>query len=475
MKIKIYNYLLLVIAGLLFVLFIVKANFFFTEKPKVRVDYVSQYNQLSRPPNYKPDDNAAILYQKAFDAFIKMPDELCHLELWSDVNDIDKKMLENWLVSNVHAFNYLREAVDKPYYFIERVSSDIPPTMGSIKLPELNSYRELIKALTWNSRLNASIGQFQTAFEDLLVCYRSGMQKCLPNLLIMDQYQGLHCKNISLVSSFIITERYSIDSNNLKMFQHALESLSQGDSYLPGFHVEKLDVYDAIQRTFIDNGRGTGRWAWSNGWHISPYQLGESAFHRKYKEIKERLYYCLFAPDRSEVSNKIEELIDLSEQMMHKTPWQSKNESFNYSGKLAEIENSHIYFQILPMQPEGIQHAYYKTKAQTDALLAVLAILRYKNDTGRLPESLNTLVDAGYLKAVPNDPYSDGPLIYRLMNDNFKLYSVGEDFTDNGGITNNNEVLRRDISINVHTPDIVYWPIEIIEPQSTDFRMGEMF
>ena len=110
---------------------------------------------------------------------------------------------------------------------------------------------------------------------------------------------------------------------------------------------------------------------------------------------------------------------------------------------------------------------------QTQALLTVLAILRFKNDSFRLPASLDELVSARYLQSVPMDPYNNGPLVYKPDGDNFKLYSVGENFSDDGGsneaetkqesaiIPSTEGHLWGTTTIIVRVPvDIVYWPVK---------------
>ena len=42
--------------------------------------------------------------------------------------------------------------------------------------------------------------------------------------------------------------------------------------------------------------------------------------------------------------------------------------------------------------------------------------------------NLEELLDAGYIKAMPMDPFSDKPLVYRKTKENFILYSVGQKF-----------------------------------------------
>ena len=68
-----------------------------------------------------------------------------------------------------------------------------------------------------------------------------------------------------------------------------------------------------------------------------------------------------------------------------------------------------------------------------DALIGTLAILRYEAEKGQLPSGLQTLLDEGYLEALPQDSFSDGPLIYKQIADGFLLYSCGLDFDDDSG------------------------------------------
>lgn len=473
MKTLRYKQFLLVIAGLLLIVFIIKAIFFFTAKPIISVDYVAQLNQQSRPENCNPNENAALYYQKAFNAFIEMPYELHHLRQQTDFNDQDRVLLENWLASNATAFKYFREAADKPYYWLERISLGIPPTIGGIMIPELNSHRALVDALIWNARIDETQGQYQTALKNLLTCYRSGEHKCNPKYLVIDQLFGLRIKSTVLEDAFRIIDKHTIENRDLEFFQGRLKEQLDSSTYVPSMQTEILFAYDALQQVYVDNGKGTGRWAWSVGWHVPPYIIGESKFHREYKTLKERLYYCLVGPDRSEIAEKIEELSTLYDQMMNKTPWQIKNSGINYSRKIKNITNNNLFFDMLPLNPEGLLHAYYKTTAQTDALITVLALLRIKNDTGLFPESLDKLLEAGYLHSLPKDIYSGGSLIYKLTAEGFTLYSVGEDFVDNDGVVqiiNSTSTVPLpmgtgvpDTISHIESPDIVYWPVHCIE------------
>ena len=66
------------------------------------------------------------------------------------------------------------------------------------------------------------------------------------------------------------------------------------------------------------------------------------------------------------------------------------------------------------------------------ATKAGVACKIYKNQTGRYPDNLETLVP-NILGKLPIDPFTDKPLIYRLQDGGVLIYSVGANGKDDGG------------------------------------------
>ena len=79
---------------------------------------------------------------------------------------------------------------------------------------------------------------------------------------------------------------------------------------------------------------------------------------------------------------------------------------------------------------------FEKTHARSVAALRLvmtdLAIRGYEATNGKPPMDLAELVP-NWLPAVPLDPFSNQPLIYRATTNSFLLYSVGPDGQDDGG------------------------------------------
>jgi len=112
-----------------------------------------------------------------------------------------------------------------------------------------------------------------------------------------------------------------------------------------------------------------------------------------------------------------------------------------------------MLFVLLPAVPH-VSEMSSRCRAERGALITTPALLQYKNDKGGFPADLEELVSAGYRSELPMDPYSQWPLVYRRVEGNFVLYSVGADFKDNGG--------KHDPKWGekVQGGDFVFWPVQ---------------
>ena len=461
--------------GVLLVLFILKVVLLLTSKPKITVNYVAEYNRTSRPQDYDPNEDAAPYYQKAFDAFVDMPGKVRRLYTnWpTDFNETDQNTLRHWVASNEQAFEHFRDACRKPYYWMERKSGK-DNSVIDIKLAELNIFRELTRAMLWDAKIKAIQGQFQPAFENILTCYSAGRHKCRPNLLLTEQLNGLELKKEALDSALVILNNTKVKDKALGFLQNALQSKLNTDDYIPSIQTKTYLLYDVLQRKFIDNGKGTGRLAFNV--NLEYITLGGI-----WPNLKRKLYYCFKGPTRNEIVEQIEQAITMYDPIMTKTPWQTKNEGSDYLKEIQKIKEGSYFLEHIGESTESIFYSYHKTKAQTEALITIIAILRFNNAKGYLPETLDELVSTGYLKAVPSDPYSSGPLVYKRTEDNFKLYSVGKDYSDDGGVIEIVNKARQEpgfkrtfIIPQVYSPDIVYWPFKEFKKLRHEFTVEEV-
>ena len=75
----------------------------------------------------------------------------------------------------------------------------------------------------------------------------------------------------------------------------------------------------------------------------------------------------------------------------------------------------------------------WRLKTHESGVITLLAIQRYFRAKGSYPDNLGRLVEQGFLKEPPKDPFGPGPLTYRKTDNGFLLYSWGANRQDDGG------------------------------------------
>jgi hypothetical protein len=73
-----------------------------------------------------------------------------------------------------------------------------------------------------------------------------------------------------------------------------------------------------------------------------------------------------------------------------------------------------------------------KFQTRLDSVRTAIAIERYRLETNKLPEGLDSLVPK-YIEKIPIDPYDGKPLRYKRLEKGYTVYSIGLYGGDNGG------------------------------------------
>lgn len=393
----------------------------------VTVDYVAEYNKITKPADYDPNQNAAPYYQKAFETLVDIPDDIQAIrKTWpGDMNNTELSSVKNWLDSNEESIPHLKAAAQKPYYWVEHKIED--NHLIAIAMPEIRKLRTAVYLFSLKARLLASQSQIGPALQDVIDMYKMGAHLKGPKTLV-EQLTGIAIRSLAAHDAFQILDKTHPPPRLLQNFQNQLTMLSVKHTHTMDFTFEKLMVYDNIQRMFTDDGKGGG--------HV--YGTRDS----KNKDYLESLWGAEISGDQKEEFKKLErhqttelvdKLYDAFSQAATKTPWQLHQEGLDLEKVAAEMTKDNPFVNMLvPNAGRTIQISFYR-KAHVDALIATIVILRYKADKSQLPDSLEQLISSGYLKELPMDPYSDGSMVYKRVADNFTLYSLGADFDDDGG------------------------------------------
>ncbi|HIJ51582.1 MAG TPA: hypothetical protein HPP66_00320 [Planctomycetes bacterium] len=423
----------------------------FVGRPNVSVNYVDWLNDKAKAGRDE-SENAYPYYERAVAACVKMPDVLIKSKVkWpTDFNDIEMQQLLLWINDNNKALELMIEGAKRPHYWAVHSSAEADFFKGAViddaLMENLSGYRVVARALNWRSRYKAYEENVESALEDCVSLVKFGRHQQGKGLLI-EQLVGIAVEALAHGSISLIIEKTEVPADTLKNIQEKLQDEFADPQNVFNLDGEKVFTYDYIQRSFTDDGKGGGRMlARGAALAVGDWKSGLWRF------------VTLSYPDRREVTAKVDQYYQLAEQVFDETPWRTHQE--DESEKYMEIAGDSFLLKITAPAHGRAGEIGWRMKTMRLGLLTMLALARYEKEKGEYPENLRTLVEAGYLKEMPNDPYSDGSLVYKKTDESFILYSFGENLSDDEG-----QVARRDdgrIQQWASEGDWVFWP----EPES---------
>ena len=440
------------IAGILLLCIIARGAYLSIGTPVISVDYVQWMNDHVR--GGRSDDlNALPYYEQAVELSKEVPREMQYMYVDlppEQITDEQWDALEEFLARDAQALDALRQGAAKPYYwnvYKGKTSEGRVPDMAAQVtggfMPTLNGYKKLMQKVVFlQIPWSLHIGDLEGAVNDSIVLHRFGRHMHGQGLLI-EQLVSIALESLAHAKTFEIIDNFDISAEKLEYMQKQLEEIYNNEVIID-LETEKGFLYDFIQCTFTDDGKGSGR----------PIRQGLTLAAGDLQSVLKG--FVAGYPDRREVTASIDRYFERIGQLANQTPWQLA-QAGNNDAKWNELASNH--FLLNPVSP-GFRKSTeiaWRVRASRTALLTVLAIKRYEKANKAYPASLEELVKAGYLKELPHDPYGDGPLRYKVVGNDFVLYSFGADMKDDGGRlgTKSGKPFKW-----ADDGDWVFWPVE---------------
>jgi hypothetical protein len=412
------------------------------DRINVKINYVAKYNENSKPVGYDPNDNAAPYYQKAFEILVVVPNIKDLSQKWpGDMNDVEFEKAKDLTESSSQIIEFLTEASQKPYYWIERQARD--NNLFEIEFPELYKVKFCVHLLALQAKLMAYQGQTEPALELISASYKIGTHFG-PQKTLIEQLVGIGFSATALNAGLQILDKTEINPKLLGNFQHQIEELSHTRDPITDFTAERIIFYDQVQRLFTDDGQGNGH-LYGAAFFESPVFYVQRLFK---PELSRQLK--ITRKETIELANKMYDYLDWASGRL---PAELHKEQKDPDRIAVEMVKGNYLLEILAPTFGHILKTSYRLQAHTNGLLTTVALLRYKANKGEYPQSLDELVAAGFLNELPIDPFSSGPLVYRLANSDFILYSFAEDYDDDNGSHDPKWASDGD-------GDYVFWPVE---------------
>ncbi len=416
-------------------------------KVNIAVNYVGKINQLGKSAS--ETENADADYQKALTLFHQPPKKLNDDKLvrpsgrFDELTDEQQQALEDWIAQNSAALTHFRAGTLKPVYW-PAAQGNVMQDADDFKESYQYQLMELACVCCWNAKIAASQGDTEQALDDLLCCLRH-----CRHLLSGPKSEGTFMNGSAILRCTCYNAGWILSGNDitaeqLESFQKNIQQVFEDYPSTLDFTWEQFTLYDIIQRTFTDDGNGDGHLPKLEAQSMDTDMVKLMAGDASDEEMANWKYST-----RKETTVIVDEYFKLAEREFSQPHYKQRQDNSESTGDLAEKIRDNVIRIYLP-QLKSTYQIYHETKAAGDALIATLAVMRYQKATGTLPDSLETLTAEGLLDTLPIDPYSGQTLIYKKEDSGFRLYSIGQDFEDNGGLRNPNPDKR--------DKDIIFWP-----------------
>jgi hypothetical protein len=430
--------------------------------PTIKFEYAERLNEIVAGP--AESENARKYYDKAAKLYVECPNTIAR-SVCADINELDDltmKELITWLADNQAAFEMLMQGTKKPYCWTVYSDNDshipefveLPKEVKNAPVHKLavvmqNSiqylpfYRKIAKAILWQIKFDLKHNNFNEAIDNI-----AGLQRFAIHLqgkgLLVEQISGIGIERNLADVIFCSLQRTNFQPDTLKTLKNTLKGEYKRESKIISLSEEKAMWDNIVQWAYTDNGKGSGRLLG----HGVPFVVGN------WQDSLMSFFFFGY-PNRQQFVSRIEESYNLAGELFEKTPWQVRAQ-----GRRQEWDKLGNCSLMLSTSMHHYQYLWefsWQLKAERLGLLTTLAILTYEKQTGAFPDSIDELVKNGYLSQFPMDPFSDKPIVYKRTEDNFILYSVSMNFTDDGGKVEKND--KGEPMIWGDQGDAVFWPV----------------
>jgi len=453
--------------------FITYTTWFLTGKPTVSVDYLEIINQMSRP-QITDTDNAWPHYEKAFSLLVEPNESLKRMAAFKNYREAvylqfnkltktEQLEIRKWVEQNNAAWQEFAAGSLKPYSYrkVEYNEKDESDKMlWNILLPHLGTLCDLAKSGIWRCRMEIEQGQPHLAAADCLAIVRAGKHLQNNKMSTVEQLVGSSLAGLGCAEIEHIAATQDLSAEDLEQLGQQLTKIYPDGYPLTNLEGEKIMFLDVVQHLFTDGGPGGG--------HLIPkrfldFELRTSGVHERPNEhwIVPYTATAMTHIRRDETIDKANEIYDQLNKTIKISPYDRHiNRTRTSNDILTELPRyRYSLFHIFLPKFDSVSELAYRGKTQYEATLTILALQQWQMEKGDYPETLNNLVESGYLKELPMDPFSDQPLVYKKTADNFILYSVGFNFEDDSGQVYRDEKGRLQLWHD-EFGDWVFWPVQ---------------
>jgi len=380
--------------------------------------------------------NAWPYYAKACKLYVELPDEVEVTDLYpwpGDLSTDKRPLVAKWLEDNAEAIAQLTQGARQASY-----RHDLEYT----NINHLKPIRDLTLGLLWRAKtIDLDDADATQPEKDLVVCCRvSSHLRQGPH--VIEHLAGVALLAQMSRTSLMIVAHAGADPALVARLRTSIrgERSPTSDSEFQWLERERLWARANIQSLF-EGTRDDSKMREDEAVHFAVL-FDYTADQMEAFDLR-----------RGKTLEDLDNGYAYGAEFLSLLPWQAHQQRLDFRQGFASRTRQNPLARRIMFNVPTTARLRAQMRAEWGALPCCLTVWQYKHDTGEFPPDLLTLMSRSYLNELPIDPYSGQPLVYRRTPDGFTLYSLGQDFDDDGG-------RHRPWGKEPDDGDYVFWPVQ---------------
>ncbi len=336
--------------------------------------------------------NGAPVFDAAYAAYVEWPDDdgdrvdLPDRARAGDPSALADSALRDWVESNREALRLFREAAGHDHATWPLTSSD--GTLAGVLLEHLSQMRALAKLVAVEGRMLLHEGRYAEAVERYASVERVGAMIGAGSWLI-EAMVGLATQDLACAGVMDIPVENPASADFAKLAERVATWTARPRPISQCIQFERAMLLDAVQNMA------------GKSWKVP--RIAFPGLVRQADALYDETVYVHSRPPDAQSFDALAHVVK--------------------SGRL------HPIIAIFVPSFRHVGKAYRRGEAHHRGAVLVLRLFAYRNETGAFPDSLDNFTGEPWII----DPFTDEQLVYQRESDDFRLYSVGADRSDDGG------------------------------------------
>ena len=345
-----------------------------------------------------------------------------------------------WLALNASPLALVTEASQRTFIHLPIISASTPPSVMAIPLPA--SCRQVTKALAVRAMLHVGNGDLQAARADLRTVHLIGRKLArAPSLL--QWLTGLAADKVAYYGDRALLTGGQLSGEELRAFIADSDGLPPLTHAAEAVAMERFFLLDAVMMLHRSGGQDLSWAITARDERRAPWVLwrpdASLDWNEMLRTVNRRWDWMVdscAAPTYPESRRQIAEY-DAALVADHQIWFTIKLALCRLGGRPFRRAYTRGVSQLVmtTLMPTlaGSRTLYEKALVNCDLNRLTAGALLYEIERGEFPAELADLAP-GYLDEIPIDRFSGEALIYQRTDEGFRIYSVGANMTDDGGL-----------------------------------------